>query len=93
MKTASLVFLITGFISSTAVIANELITMSTKDPHTQDVSVDKLVDYNCGRSGYFNPAACENDVNRCYNRYQFPKTVTVDMKLDVMNECVRRYIR
>lgn len=93
MKTLTVLFLITSFISSTAVIANEFTNISSKDPNTQDISVDKLVNYNCGRSGYFNPVVCEDDVNRCYNRYQFPKTVSVDMKLDVMNECVRKYIR
>ena len=62
MKTLSVLFLITSFISSTAVIANEFTNISSKDPNAQDISVDKLVNYNCGRSGYFNPVVCEEDV-------------------------------
>ena len=80
-------------IDSTVVIANEIYDLAIKDPKLQDISVTKLVDYTCDRSGFFNPQACTDSVQRCYDRFQFPKTVTTEMKLDVMNGCLNRYIR
>ena len=64
-----------------------------KSPALVDISVNSLIDYHCGRSGYFNPAACLYDISKCYGKYQWPKTVHLNAKLDVLNTCVSKLIK
>ena len=67
--------------------------MTEKNPERVDISIITLVDHFCAQSGYFNPAACVDKVDTCYRRAQWPKTVSVEMKIDVVNRCFSKIQR
>jgi hypothetical protein len=67
--------------------------MTEKNPDVVDISITTIIDHNCAISGYFNPAACITEVNKCYNKASWPKTVQVGYKLEVINTCINKIIR
>lgn len=81
-------FCVLSLFSSMSVFA-----MTEKSSKTVDISIDAIIDNACGNSGYFNPAICVTKVSKCYNRIDWPKTVQVNLKLNVVNDCLFRIIR
>jgi hypothetical protein len=82
--------LVLGLLMSTSVSA---FSMTEKNPGLNDISINTIIDNACDASGYFNPLACVDQVSKCYNKTQWPKTVVVDLKLDVVNKCLAKMIR
>ena len=68
-------------------------SMTEKSPERIDISINDIVKRTCLMSGYFNQLACEDDMIKCYNDYQWPKTVSVDNKIDVVVSCTYSVIR
>lgn len=79
------------FFCSNLVFASN--NFSQKNPDDFDISINLIVDRTCERSGDFNPATCVSVVKKCYNKTTWPKTVTVQYKLDVAFFCLDKYIR
>lgn len=68
-------------------ITSNVFGMTDVDPKRMDISVSTLIDHYCGRSGYFNPAVCVDGISKCYDKIHWPKTVTVEMKISVVDKC------
>lgn len=64
-----------------------------KSPEKQDISVKDIIERTCIMSGYFNQLACEDDIMKCYKRYNWPKTIHVELKVDVALSCSYSVIR
>lgn len=67
--------------------------LTEKNPNLNDISINTIIDNTCAASGFFNPAVCISQVNKCYVRAQWPKTVDVRYKLNVINECLVHVIK
>jgi hypothetical protein len=67
--------------------------VTEKDPSKMDISINIIVERTCISAGYFNPFACVDSVRNCYNKQIWPKTVSVEYKIDVVNHCINKYIR
>jgi hypothetical protein len=64
-----------------------------KSPEKVDISVKDIIQRTCLMSGYFNQLACESDIMECYEKYSWPKTVYVELKVDVVISCGYSVIR
>lgn len=82
------------FVSVVALVSSfNAFGMTDKNPERADISVKDIIEISCYKSGYFNPFACREDVMNCYNNYQWPKSVLVSLKLNVVQDCVDTFIR
>lgn len=73
---------------SVSAFANDVTDRSIE---TKDISAKFLVESYCKKTGNFNPFACMDSVNKCMQKNLLSKTVTVGLKLQVLDACMEKF--
>jgi hypothetical protein len=82
------------FVSVVAMVCSfNAFAVTDKNPEISDISIRNIVETSCAKSGYFNTMACEEDVMKCYSDFYWPKSVRVELKLSVVQDCVDSFIK
>ena len=84
--------LVFGLLALTSINVYAYYGLTEKNPEKTDISVNVIIDYQCSRTGDFNPAVCVDKVINCYNRTQWPKTIDVNFKMHVLDGCLVKHL-